>query len=103
MVFFCGYFATDSKKGSGITKKQNNIFSHRMAFFWGRITTNKLAKTVKPTVNCRGCKKKLGGQSKFAGRIGRFHKKQIWKKISSGQIIRFQADKISCKQANTHH
>ena len=68
LVFFCGHFATDSKKVSDITKKQNNIFSHRMVFFLGRITTKKLAKTVKTTINCRGCKKKLGGRSKFAGR-----------------------------------
>ena len=34
--FFCGHFATDSKKVSDITKKQNNIFSHRMVFFFGK-------------------------------------------------------------------
>ena len=66
---FCGQFVTDSKKGSDITKKQKNIFPHRMVFFFlGRITTKKLAKTVKTTINCRGCKKKLRGRSKCEGR-----------------------------------
>ena len=32
--FFCGHFATDSKKVYAITKKQKNIFSHRLGFFW---------------------------------------------------------------------
>ena len=61
-VFFCWHFVTDSKKEPDITKK--NIFPHRMVLFLGRITTKKLAKTVKTTINSRGCKKKLGGWSK---------------------------------------